>query len=133
MVLSRLAGRRWAPNTPKIREALIEAIINVATKEITLTTDKPELDDAQLAAVAIDTVGTGIFEYLGVLTPDEKNTVNDWADTYQMYKPHNFKFWPDDELWKLLFAEYTNYFRRNGTPIPLASRSSTSSRPTCSG
>ena len=37
-----------------------------------------------------------------------------------MYKPHNFKFWPDDELWKLLFAEYTNYFRRNGTPIPLA-------------
>jgi hypothetical protein len=44
------------------------AAINVATKEITLTTDKPELDDAQLAAVAIDTVGTGIFEYLGVLT-----------------------------------------------------------------
>jgi hypothetical protein len=37
-----------------------------------------------------------------------------------MYKPHNFKFWPDDELWKLLFVEYTNYFRRNGTPIPLA-------------
>jgi hypothetical protein len=37
-----------------------------------------------------------------------------------MYKPHNFRFWPDDELWKLLFAEYTNYFRRNGTPIPLA-------------
>jgi hypothetical protein len=81
MVLSRLAGRRVAPYTPKIREALIEAIINVATKEITLTTDKPELDDAQLAAVAIDTVGTGIFEYLGVLTPDEKITVNDWADT----------------------------------------------------
>ena len=37
-----------------------------------------------------------------------------------MYKPHSFKFWPDDELWKLLFAEYTNYFRRNGTPISLA-------------
>jgi hypothetical protein len=51
-----------APYTPMIREALIEAIINAATKEITLTTDKPELDDAQLAAVAIDTVGTGIFE-----------------------------------------------------------------------
>jgi hypothetical protein len=30
-----------------------------------LTTDKPELDDAQLVAVAIDTIGTGIFEYLG--------------------------------------------------------------------
>jgi hypothetical protein len=40
----------------------------VAAKEITLTTDKAELDDAQLAAEAIDTVGTGIFEYLGVLT-----------------------------------------------------------------
>ncbi|WP_433970381.1 hypothetical protein [Tunturiibacter gelidiferens] len=102
MVLSPLAGRRVAPYTSKIREALIEAIINDATKEITLTTDKPELDDAQLAAVAIDTVGTGLFEYLGVLTPDEKITVNDWADTYRMCKPHN-------ELWKLLFAEYTNY------------------------
>ena len=68
MVLRRLAGRRVAPSTPKLREALIEAIINVATKEISLTTDKPELDDAQLAAVAIDAVGTGIFGYLGVLT-----------------------------------------------------------------
>jgi hypothetical protein len=32
MVLSRLAGRRVAPYTPKLLEALIEAIINVATK-----------------------------------------------------------------------------------------------------
>src|SRR5260370_35853189 len=50
MVLSRLAGRRVAPYTPpKIRQALIEAIINLATKEITLTTDQPQLDDAHRA------------------------------------------------------------------------------------
>jgi hypothetical protein len=59
--------------------------------------------------------------------------VYDWADTYQMYKPHNFKFWPDDELWKLLFAEYTNYFAGTARPFLSRSRSSTSSRPTCSG
>jgi hypothetical protein len=34
MVLSRLAGKRVALYTPKIREALIEAIIDLATKEI---------------------------------------------------------------------------------------------------
>lgn len=78
------------------------------------------LDDEKLAALYISRFGAEKFNELGVLTPEEKITVSDWADTYQMYKPHNFKFWPDDEIWKLLFAEYTNYFRRNGTPIPLA-------------
>lgn len=76
--------------------------------------------DAQLTTLFINTFGVEEFNKLGVFSPEERRAIIAKADSYQMYKPENFKFWPDDELWKIIFAEYTNYFFRDGRPNQMA-------------
>lgn len=102
-----------APYTPGIRAKLAE----------TNTIDTPDTaaraSDEELAASA-SIMNPAVFAELGILSPEEKQIVIREADSYERYKPHSLRYWPDDELKKLLFAEYTNYFNRKGQPNQLA-------------
>jgi hypothetical protein len=77
-------------------------------------------EDYDLTHLYITEFGVEEFHRLGVFTPTERIFIVNKADEYQMYKPENLKYWPDEELWKLIFAEYTNYFFRDGRPNQLA-------------
>lgn len=100
------------PYTPGIREKLAAYVPMSADNTFDLWSDE-ELVERGISRREDKDL---IFSDLGVLSPTEKQAVSEKADSYQMYKPANLKYWPDDELWKLIFNEYTNYFRRNGEP-----------------
>jgi hypothetical protein len=80
----------------------------VAAKEITLTTDKAELDDAQLAAEAIDTVGTGtyraelrvtayqILNQLGIASQAEELTDFEASEQFSPFKKQDGEYVRDD-------------------------------------
>ncbi len=106
------------PYTPGIREKLV-AIVSASDVD-GLHEDYLQMPDATLSRLAFEYGASNTVEELGVLSHTEKQVVEGLADSYDIYQPHALKDLPEDELWKLLFAEYTNYFTRAGKPNPLA-------------
>jgi hypothetical protein len=77
-------------------------------------------EDSDLTQLFIDTFGEDEFKKLGVFNPAERLLIKAKAEEYQIYKPWNFKHWPDDQMWALILEEYTNYFFRDGKPNQVA-------------